>query len=204
MKRLIAIFGLVITLTVSCNNARQSDANRSGEVSLNEIVNNPENPTSIFLKLIDTVAETSTVSYVARGLYLGDTVGFILDVDKTIPAGINPDGTVNQQAGFKEGTIRFRRSGPESDRFVTAIGKLWNISDVDSMRTIPIEPMVFSSSKNVVDIGKSGTYNFKLFFNQDAPVPGELFFTLDTYRSSIQLQEKGQEYRSTIVHAFSR
>ncbi|MBK1440192.1 hypothetical protein JHJ32_09360 [Parapedobacter sp. ISTM3] len=200
MNRLTIILLALIGLAASCNNTPKSSD--SGMKKLSAITNNPENPTSIFLTLLDKTEDATTVSYLAKGVYQDDTVGIRIEVDKGIPAGINPDGSVNEELGFKKGSIKFIKSGPESDRFVAALGQLWQVSEVSSMKRA-VQPLVFSSNKAAFDDAKPTTNNFKLFFDEDARVPGELFFTLDTYQHLVEFQEKGPQYRSQIVHAFA-
>ncbi|WP_436830985.1 hypothetical protein [Parapedobacter sp. DT-150] len=203
MNRSILALLCAITLISACNRAHQADAEKRGARDLFPITKDPEKPTSIVLRLLDMKESGASVSYVAKGIYQEDTVGFVIEIDKIIPAGINSDGSVNEEIGFKKGTIKFIKSGVASDRFVSALGELWQVDGVDSMKTQPVEPLVFSSNNDAVDYSKPATGNFKLFFGEDAPVPGELFFTLDSYKRIIEFREKGAQYRSQIVHAFA-
>lgn len=202
MNRSVLLF-LSIFLLLSCNNRETSKGNGTETVKLLPLTNSPENPSSIFLKLVDKTESDSTIAYTAKGLYEGDTVGFVVEANKAIPAGINKDGSVNEKDGFKTGVIRFKSSGPESDRFVAALAKLWQAGNTDKMKTEAIQPLVFSSNKKAVDLNKVSTNSFKLFFDKDSPNPGEIFFVLDTYKRSIQFQEKDPQYRPAIMHAFA-
>jgi hypothetical protein len=202
MNHLIAIL-LSIILISSCTNAPTSDEGNAKTTELISIVRNPQNPTSIFLDLVDKTEGDTSVSYVAKGVYQNDTVGFIVEVAKNIPAGINNDGSVNEKDGFKTGVITFKKSGVESDLFVAALGKLWHVSDIDKMKMEPIQPLVFSSNKKPVNLNKPSTSSFKLFFDKDSSTPGEVFFTFDTYKRSIEFQEKDAQHRATIAGAFA-
>ncbi|WP_093316295.1 hypothetical protein [Olivibacter domesticus] len=195
---------LSIALLSSCNNASTSGESNRGTTKLVPIVRNSENPSSIFLGIVDKVEGDTSISYVAKGLYLNDTVGFIVEVNKTIPAGINSDGSVNEKDGFKTGSVTFKKSGMESDLFVSALGQLWHVNGIDKMKTEPIQPLAFFSNKKPVNLDKSSTNSFKLFFDQKSSNPGEIFFTFDTYKRSIEFQEKDAKYRSTIAHAFAQ
>lgn len=189
-----------VALLASCGNASKNpDANDAAP--LFEIVTNPSQPKYVALRISDRVDGDTSITYRALGLYENDTVGFNIELDKVIGAGVNDDGSVNEEIGFKTGAISFVRSGPESDRFVAALAALWNVGDVTQMKTAPVEPLVFSSNRSAVDYNKPFTYSFKLFFAPDSAVPGEVFFTFDTYKKTIEFQEKGIEYRSQIVHS---
>lgn len=191
---------LLLALFASCGNASKSDSD-TGAIPLFEIVNNPEQAKHIALRLVDRTDGDTSITYVAEGLYQEDTVGFLIELDNRIAAGINSDGSVDEENGFTTGSITFLRSGPKSDRFVSALADLWNVNDVTRMKAAPIEPLVFSSNRVAIDYDKSSTYGFKLFFAQDAPVPGEIFFTFDTFKKTIEFQEKDLQYRSQIVHS---
>ncbi|MGV3762499.1 hypothetical protein [Parapedobacter sp.] len=200
MKQFPILISLVAVLA-SCGNASKSDNGKASAIPLFEIVNNPERPTHIALRLVNRTDGDTSINYIAEGLYGGDTVGFRIELDKQIDAGINTDGSVNEISGFTTGSITFTRSGPESDRFAAVLAELWHVGDVTRMKDTPIEPMVFSSNRIAVDHNKSFTYSFKLFFAPDAPVPGEIFFTFDTFKKTIEFQEKDIQYRSEIVHS---
>ncbi|HWK57864.1 MAG TPA: hypothetical protein VNQ80_11015 [Parapedobacter sp.] len=197
----VPILLLLAMILASCGNSSKAPNGNADSIPLFEIVNNPEHPKHISLRLVDRVDGDTSITYVAEGLYGEDTVGFHIELDDQIAAGINADGSVNEKKGFTSGAIKLLRSGPESDRFVAALAELWNIDDVTRMKTTPIEPLVFSSNRIAVDHDKSFTYSFKLFFAPDAPVPGEVFFTFDTFKKTIGFQEKDMQYRSQIVHS---
>jgi len=200
--KLFSIPVLLVALLASCGPASKSGNDDAGAIPLFEIVSDPAHPTHIALRLVNRTDGDTSITYVAEGLYDGDTVGFHIELDKRITAGISPDGAVDEANGFTTGSITFLRSGPESDRFASVLAKLWVADKITRMKTTPIEPLVFSSNRIDVDHDKSFTYSFKLFFAPDAAVPGEIFFTFDTFRKTIQFQEKDMRYRSQIVHAF--
>jgi|SRR5690606_25614454 len=201
MKQISILLLMLGIFLASCGNASKSGSESTDPIPLFEIVNNPEHPKYVALRLVDRLDGDTSITYIARGLHGKDTVGFNIELDSEISAGINPDGSVNEQTGFATGAITFIRSGPESDRFVAALATLWNVDDVTQMKTSPIEPLVFSSNRTAVDYDKPFTYSFKLFFAPDAPVPGEVFFTFDTFKKTIEFQEKDIQYRSQIVHS---
>lgn len=200
MKQIPTLLMLAIFFA-SCGNSSQTGSDNADAIPLFEMVNNPESPKHVALRLVDRADSDTSVTYVARGLYEADTVGFYIELDNDIAAGINADGSVNEGAGFTTGSITFKRSGPESDRFVAALATLWNVGEVTRMKPTPIEPLVFSSNRADVDYDKSYTYSFKLFFAPDLPIPGEVFFTFDTFKKTIEFQEKDTQYRSQIVHS---
>ncbi|MFC3196387.1 hypothetical protein ACFOET_02050 [Parapedobacter deserti] len=203
MNRCILISFLSIFFLWSCNNAPKSEDDTMGAVQLLPIVNNEETAASIFLKLLDKTDGDTSISYAAKALYRDDTVGIIIEVDKDVPAGINPDGSVNEETGFRKGTIKFKKSGKESDRFVAALAQLWQIEGINSMKGQAVQPLAFSSNKTTINHNKPSTSSFKLFFNEDSPVPGEVFFTFDTYKRMVEFQVKSPSHRSSILAALA-
>lgn len=193
---------LSVTLLASCSNTPKSNGDSGEATPLFALTNNPENPNYVALRLLDRQDGDTSITYSARALYNQDTVGFTIQLDKDIPAGINSDGSVNEEVGFKTGAITFLRSGLESDRFAAALAALWNVEGITKMKAQPVRPLAFSSNRAPVDHNKPFTNSFKLFFEESAAVPGEVFFTYDTYKKTIEFQEKDTQYRTQIVHAF--
>lgn len=197
------VFTLLSAFILASCNAPTAGDGGAGANPLFTIASNPEHPAYIALRLLDRTDGDTAISYAAKGLHNGDTVGFTVTLAKDIPAGVSADGTASNTTGFRTGTITFIKSGPESDRFVAALAELWQVEGASRMKEAPIQPLVFSSNRGPVDHDKSSTYSFKLFFDQDAPVPGEVFFTFDTYKKTIEFQEKDSLYRQQIVRSFA-
>jgi hypothetical protein len=193
---------LSVALLASCSNTPKSNGGSGEATPLFALTNNPENPNYLALRLLDRQDGDTSITYTARALYNQDTVGFTIQLSKDIPAGINSDGSVNEEVGFKTGAITFLRSGPESDRFAAALAALWNVEGIAKMKAQPVRPLAFSSNRAPVDHNKPFTNSFKLFFEENAAVPGEVFFTYDTYKKTIEFQEKDAQYRTQVVHAF--
>lgn len=197
MKHSISML-LAVAMLSSCGN----NSNPSDNTTETKKLFSMENPTSFFLNLVDKTEGDNSVSYVAKGLYQDDTVGLILELDKNIAVGINNDGSVNEEEGFQKGKVKFKTLGPESDRFVSALGNLWSIGGVSKMKGNAIEPLAFLSNKKPIDFDKASTSSFKLFFADESSDPGELFFNFDTYKQRIEFHEKDAEQRAAIIHAF--
>jgi len=199
----LAIMFVAILSISACNRGTTGNGNATETTELFPITRRPENPSSVFLKLTERTKGDSSYTYIAEGLYEKDTVGFLIEVNKHIPAGVNKDGSVNEQDGFKKGVITFKTLGAKSDRFVAALAKLWKVGNLSKMKSTPIQPLVFASNKKPVELDKPFTNSFKLFFNDTSDNPGEIFFTFDTYKRSIEFQEKDAQYRATIAQAFA-
>ncbi|UZJ63629.1 hypothetical protein OKW96_14250 [Sphingobacterium sp. KU25419] len=117
-----------------------------------------------------------------------------------IPAGIIDD-QANDDMGFTKGKIKISSTGAESDNFIKALGTIYEIPASGSFSTTTILPTVFSSNKVNVDLDKTATYSFKLFLDQKSGEPAEMFFNIDTYKKSVEFQEKDPKFRAPFIAA---
>lgn len=201
MKR-FSIFSLVLALLTisSCGGSQEGK-----ELTGSDLIHlKGASDKSVYLTIVEQIQQDTTHLFKVKAVHEGDTVGFDLVMAKEIAAGINDDGSVNQDLGFVTGNIQFLRSGEESDRFVAAMAGIWDIHVPEqTFSTNPVIPLVFSSNKEAVDYTKPSTSNFKLFLNPELDEPGELNFTLDTYLRRIEIQVMDTIFYQEILNAFS-
>lgn len=192
---------MVTMVAAACSGNKQSEEETTRVLSL---TGSGDYNKSLFLSIVDQNEQDTSLLYTVRGAFNGDTVGFYLSMDKNIPAGIFEDGNINAEDGYQTGTIKFIRSGEESDRFIAALATIWETEIAsNSFSSEPVLPLVFSSNHKAVDFSKPSTHNFKLFFDMEAEEPGEIFFTHDTYHRRIELQEKDPSFRQVILNALA-
>lgn len=201
MKR-FPIFSLLIALIVmaSCGGTQEGKEGTS-----DDLINlKGASDKSVYLTIVEQIEQDTTHLFKVQAVHDGDTVGFDVVMAKEIAAGINDDGTVNQDAGFVTGNIQFLRSGDESDRFVAAMAGIWDIQVPEQIFSAnAVVPLVFSSNKEAVDYTKPSTSNFKLFLHPESDEPGELNFTLDTYLRRVEIQVMDTVFNQEILNAFS-
>lgn len=192
---------LTTTLLTSCGNDAK-DTNKANQPTVQNLVNDRNAAKQIlFLRLLDEVETDSSTSYTAKALYDQDTVALKVEVMKNIQPGVDASGKPTED-GFVQGAIKFSSVGVASDHFVKALGKVFKIDGVESMAQQVILPTVFSSNQQVVDLSKSTSYNFKLFFENQTTSPAEVFAVVDTYRKALEISEKDSTYRVGLVAAF--
>ena len=192
---------LATTLLTSCGNDTK-DTNKANQPTIQNLVNDSNAAKQIlFLRLLDEVETDSAISYTAKALYEQDTVAIKVEVLKNIQPGVDASGKPKED-GFVQGAIKFSSVGAASDNFVKALAKVFQIDGVASMTKQVILPTVFSSNQQVVDLSKSTSYNFKLFFENQTTAPAEVFAVVDTYRKALELSEKDSTYRVGLVAAF--
>lgn len=198
-SKVMLLLGLAVAIS-ACSGNKNSEESQQENVL--ELTGSGSYFKSLFLTITHVDESDSAYVYTVKATHQGDTVGFLLEMNKDIPAGINGDGSVNQDNGFKTGTIKFASSGEESDRFLQALGSIWGVTpNSDTFSAKPVTPLVFSSNQQAFDGSKTGTNNYKLFFDLNAVDPGEWFLTHDTYFRRIELQEKDESFRQVIVNA---
>jgi len=154
----------------------------------------------LFLRIVDDVKTDSSRIYTARSVFKGDTVGFKVEVVNLIPAGIINDQP-SDDVGFTKGKIKISSTGAESDNFIKALGTIYEIPASGSFSNTTLVPTVFSSNKVNVDLDKTATYSFKLFLDQKSGEPAEMFFNVDTYKKSVEFQEKDPKFRAPFIAA---
>ena len=201
----IAVLSTLAFVT-ACGNTNQNQ--QVGEVSkknsppIEELtLDGPvTNNKHLFLRIVDEVKTDSSHIYTVKSKHKGDTVGMKVEVIDLIPAGIVSD-QANEEVGFTKGKIKFSSLGSESDGFVKALGEIYELPVTGSFSSTTLLPTVFSSNKVNVDLDKTATYSFKLFLEQKSGEPAEMFFNIDTYKKSIEFQEKDLKFRAAFVTA---
>ncbi len=196
--------GLGSLMIWSCNNnSTKTEGNVSQGHSIEKLTNYPDaDKQQLFFRLVEEVSTDSSIIYTAKSTFEKDTVGLKIEVMKNIQPGINNSGQVDADKGFVEGSIKLSSIGAESDNFVKALGKMFKLSTDGKMTSSTVLPTVFSSNKEVVDLTKNGTYNFKLFFENSTGEPAEMFATVDTYRKAFEVTEKDSTFRARVLSAF--
>lgn len=207
-KRSIFTLALAAGLMASCGstdqNQAQSGTDSTAVTGTDLITLTGAAERSLYLSIVDQSEQDTSFTYRVSAVHDGDTIGFNVSMAKDIQPGVNNDGSVNEENGFKTGTVQFHRSGAESDRFIQHLAQHWGITlENASFSNDPVVPLTFSSNKEGVDHSTPATHSFKLFFNPDAREPGELFFTHDTYLRRVELQEKDSTYRREILRALT-
>lgn len=215
MKKTLT-YCLLASIAVSfaaCGNANKTDAsaadstgssNEASSTTLNQLTNDPKgSPLHLYFNMNEVGQTDSSVIYDAKSLYKNDTVGFKLEVLKNIDAGITAQNAPDNDLGFRVGSLRISSLGAVSDNFLKAVGDIYGLPAAGAMSSKTISPLVFSSNNEKVDLSKSKSYNFKLFFDQATGEPAEFFAVVDNYKKSFELSEKDSTFRQAFINALS-
>jgi len=215
MKKILGYCLLASTVVgfAACGNANKSESSSTDSTgsttsasasTLNQLTNDPKGSPLHFYFNMNEVGQTdSSVVYDAKSLYNNDTVGFKLEVLKNIEAGITAQNTPDNDKGFRVGSLRISSLGLVSNNFLKAVGDLYGMQAGGPMTDKAISPMVFSSNNETVDLSKSKSYNFKLFFDQANGEPAEFFAVVDNYKKSFELTEKDSTFRTAFFNALT-
>lgn len=185
---------------VGCANSKNKES------KLEEITSRSDtsgNFSDVFLKIISDDKKDSTHVYVAKGLFKGKTVGLMFEVKSNMTAGLSADGEMDS-GGFINRPIKIISIGKESDEFVKALSELYGKpTAMPFVKQLEVAS-AYSLNQEMADLDKPGYYKFKLFLGYaDEDIP-ELYLNVNTTKKIIELFEKDQEYRSSIINVFTK
>lgn len=134
-------------------------------------------------------------------------MGLKFEIKSILPNGINSDGSLDAKKGFIRNAIRISSIGEESDEFLKSISNLYGFPTDKKFTINTLSPTAFSLNKSIVKVEKVGYYKFKLFFRDDENDKEEdyceLFLNINTNEKTIELFEKDNEYRKSLIKAFT-
>jgi hypothetical protein len=135
----------------------------------------------------------------------GEPVGLDAQVVKEIKAGFDENMELIDDHVYRDG-VKLSRSGPESDKLISAITRLYNL-DIPSTRMVDAECYTaIALHQGEIDI-ESQPVKLKLF-GRDRETDqeddyNESFFNLDLKNGLVFWNEKDQEYRTSLVKSLS-
>ena len=148
----------------------------------------------------------SHISFRLAASFNGFPVGFNVRVASQIKAGFNENMDLNHDHVYRDG-VQFFRSGPESDRLISALATLYGLPS-------PEAPMVEKESFTAIALHQadidmtSEAIKIKIFGNDQETDNEEdyyeSFFNLDLPNGLVFWNEKDQEYREPLVRALSK
>jgi hypothetical protein len=200
----IIILGL-FSLFFGCNKSSHSESINLTQIT--EVAEQEEGFKDIFLKIVSEEKIKDSYVYVAKGLSGSKVVGLKFEIKSNLPNGIDSDGNLDPKNGFIRNAIKISSIGKESDEFLKAISKLYKFSTNKKFTNDTLSPTAFSLNKSIVEVEKLGYYKFKLFFrdseNDKEEDYCELYFNINTNEKTIELLEKDNEYRKSIIKVLS-
>jgi len=148
----------------------------------------------------------SHISFHLAASYDGSPLGFDVRVVTQIKAGFTEDMELNQDHVYRDG-VQFFRSGPESDRLISALSTLYGLA-LSVERMVDRAPFsAIALHQGQIDMA-SEAIKIKLFGNDretdNEEDYNESFFNLDLPKGLVFWNEKDQEYREPLVRSLSK
>lgn len=154
---------------------------------------------------ISNLAETeSAYQFHLAASHRGDVVGFDVSVVKGIQGGFDSSMKLNAAHVYRAG-IRFYRSGPESDRLISALASLYGLGNKQLTMRAETRFTGIALHQGAIDIEHQAV-KIKLFGHdqkEDDEDYNESFFNLDLRNGFVFWNEKDQEYRQPLIRAIS-
>lgn len=194
---------LAVAILSGCPRREQIPRVRQTPRPLPEITAATESPDFVDLAFAiqavqDRPAETAIT---AAGLHGGKRVGLRVIVAK----GMNPGVTKNSidRTAFRVGGVRLESTGAESDNFVVALAKLYQVAPRSRMR--PVVDFVAFPLQGTPSRIATEHLNLKVFHDPDdkAGEYCELYVHVDIPNGAVRLDEKDPGYRKAVVKAFA-
>ena len=198
---LIIIMGF-FSFLFGCKNNNNQNVQHSNDINLEQITSRidvEEGWKDIFLKITEDKRTDTSHIYTAKGLYKEEVVGLQIEISSEINAGFIGN-EIDNKNGFVLKGVSFKSIGEESDELVKALAELYEIPMEKSFTRQTISATVFSLNEKKVNLAKNDYYKLKLFFEEDnEDLYSELYLNINTGTQEIELNEKDEEYRGSII-----
>lgn len=202
------ILTVLFPVLIACSGKKlNKEVKNSDKIKLEEITSriNPEDGWSdIFLKITDDKKTDSSHIYTLKGIYKTKKVGLQIEVSSKIGAGIG-NGNINGETGFVTDAVQFYSTGNESDELIKALAELYDNPTNKGFTKRKISTTVFSLNEKNVNLDKEDYYKLKVFFEEEnGNLYAEVFLNINTKDLEIEINEKDEEYRETIINILTR
>jgi hypothetical protein len=199
MKQFLALLTLCMATTFGVAAAMKTD--NLGNPHLSQY--SEEGFIDCVLRIVERSETPTHYILTLRAVYEGQVVGFSARVVKGIQAGLDSDASLIQAHVYRNG-VTFMRTGPESDRLIAVIARLYGEKS---------RPLRMSTQETYTAIAlHQGTINMvnqpvklKLFGRDAEPIDNatyyESFFNIDLRAGFVFWNEKDQDYRRALIRA---
>jgi hypothetical protein len=199
MSNLKFIIGLLsgLLFITACDGPSRSSVGKTEVVNLLADTAGGENwGGDVRFSVIRTEARDASTIYTLQANYKGKPVGFAIEL---------PKNTNKNNGGFGSG-IKITSLGTPSDDFRNALAQIYKLKGDTSQKFVTktdvayVDLVGFSKSA-AADATRDSPYQkeLKFFFISDQGEEAELYFNLDKTGKLVELNEKDEEYRPTII-----
>lgn len=101
--------------------------------------------------------------------------------------------------------VKISSIGTESDEFIRALSELYKLPTTKPFTKKTIAVTAFSLNQSEVNLESSECYKFKFFLEEGSEaLYSELYFNIDLGKKIIELKEKDDSYRESIIKVFTQ
>lgn len=158
------------------------------------------------LKIANLRVEEKWLHFHMAASFEDQPVGVDVTLIRGIRSGFNEEMELNQENVYRQG-VCFSRSGPESDRLIAAIAKLYGVG-VEVVKMVDRETYTAVALHQGDIDAETQPVKIKLFGNdteaEDKSKYYESFFNLDLQYGLVFWNEKDQEYRYPLVNSLAK
>lgn len=179
--------------------------NSKKEIPLEDMTSRLEEPdgwNDVFLKITETDYNNTYKIYTCKGLYKNKLVGLKIEVRTDIKAGITADGNIDPDNGFAHEAVRLLSIGEESNEFIRSLSSLYGFPTNNSFIAASPWLTVFSLNQKPVALNLKDIYKLKLFLQTEDDY-AELFLNINTMDNEIELHEKDEDYRGSVINCLT-
>jgi hypothetical protein len=156
-------------------------------------------------RIVNLVSSDREHRFHLAASHVGEPVGFDVVVVKGIRGGFDDEMDLIADHVYRGG-VRFLRSGPESDRLVTALATLYGLAAQPRTMVDTFSFTGIALHKDDVDM-ETQPIKIKLFGNDGDDVPEdayfESFFNLVLVEGFVYWNEKDPDYRAALIGGLS-
>jgi hypothetical protein len=157
---------------------------------------------------------------VAGAIYRGKPVGFAFELGSSwrgylaqgiggaLSRALGPDmggmfAEAMGQLSLNQGLVTFHSIGEESDRFVAALARMYEVDPAGTAMKHSV-PFAALSMDGDPELPQSGPVLLKLFFQADAEEDcAEVYANIDLHDERLEIREKDSGYRMALVRALT-
>lgn len=202
MIKLFKIFlaAFLLCLIISCKYENKDSSNELEDITLR--IEKEGQFNDIYFNITNEIKTDSTHIYIIKGLYNKRVVGLQIEIKNNIGAGISNQEIVG--TGFKFDAVKFKSIGEESNEFLIALSKLYNIPTTSDFTKNNLTFSVFSLNENAVNLDEKNYYKMKIFYEDGEDTEFEIYLNINTEKGEVELHEKDIEYRTNIIKALAQ
>lgn len=158
------------------------------------------------LRIVERSESASSYRLRLRATYSGEVVGMDVEVLKNIQSGFDSEMKLKKENVYRQGVV-FIRTGPESDRLINALAKLYGEQDTKRQMRLEETFTAIALHQGPLEM-EQHPVKIKIFGRDGEPFDEqayyESFFNLDLKESFVFWNEKDPDYRKPLIRGLTQ